>query len=87
MASHPTFDELPTPDDFFLNSQAQGHKNILREVMRVLFDITLISPHPNQEWKNIYTVLCLLGLRVSFFVTKSFRGEGGPPVLQYASFF
>ena len=39
---------LPTPDEifFWIPSLSFGHKNILRVVMRVIFDITLLSPHP-----------------------------------------
>ena len=45
---------LPTPDEFFLLPRLSfGHKNILREGMRVIFDITLLiivlSPHPTIE--------------------------------------
>ena len=39
---------FPTPDEIFSKIPwlCFGHKNILRGVVRVIFDFTLLSPHP-----------------------------------------
>ena len=40
---------FPTPEEFLKKNPwlSFGHKNILREVVRVFFYFTLLSPHPN----------------------------------------
>ena len=42
---------FPAPVEIFSKFSwlSFGHKNILRGVVRVIFDFTLLSPHPNDD--------------------------------------